>query len=422
MKYFQKTYDSGLRLIFEKNDRPITAVSIMFFVGSQNENVKEEGYAHFIEHMIFKSSEHFETEQAMDKLALLGADYNAYTSKTVTRFVFKCLKENFKETFELYSDLIIRPKFRQDELDKEREVIIEEMKKCQDDPVEVMYETAVANFYNGLSYAHDALGREENILGVSREELLEFKNRFYKANNCIISVTGNIDFEDLEKIVSNAFAKHIKGNGKPYQVDFSLLSPNIKERYKVVKRNDEQANVCITIKAENYLSDKKYIADIYTSILGNTQNSRLFKQIRENMGLVYSIYAMCDVSARLGDIAIIFGTRPKNVKKALAEIRKIIEDIAKNGVTEQEILYAKNWKKSCICYSSESSSEIADLNASMLHYHNKPITQNERIALYNKVTKEDVDAYAKQISLENAFAVVAVGKELDETDVDVFRQ
>ena len=167
MKHFQKTYDNGLRLVLEKNDRPITAVNIMFFVGSQNEEKNEEGYAHFIEHMIFKASENYSTDESMDKFAMLGADYNAYTSKTVTRFVFKCINENFEEMVKVYSDLILKSKFNQDELDKEREVIVEEMKKCQDDPVEIMYEEAVNNFYFGDKYAHDALGTEENILNVT---------------------------------------------------------------------------------------------------------------------------------------------------------------------------------------------------------------------------------------------------------------
>lgn len=422
MKYFQKTYDNGLRLILEKNDRPVTAACIMFFVGSQNETKSEEGYAHFIEHMAFKSSEKFSTEEAMDKLTMLGADYNAFTSKTVTRYVFKCLAENFEETFELYSDLVLRSKFDKNELDKERDVIIEEMKKYQDDPVELMYEKAVENFYEGTTYAHDALGNEKVVGNATREKLLAFKNRFYNAHNCIISVTGNIDFDKLDKIVTRYFANTISGDGKPYEVDFSLLKPNIKNNYKIITRNDEQANVCISVKSVSYASDKKYIADIYASILGNSQNSRLFKRIREDLGLVYTIYAINEIGARVGEIDIVFGTRPKNVKKALFEIRAIIEKLASDGVSDDEVQRAINLKKSCTLYALESSSEIADINASMVHYHGKPLSQAERMKNYDKVTAKDINEFARQIANESSFAVVAVGNGLKSDDLEVFRQ
>ena len=420
MKYFQKTYDNGLRLILEKNDRPITAVNIMFFVGSQNEEKDEEGYAHFIEHMTFKSSENYSTDESMDKFAMLGADYNAYTSKTVTRFVFKCINENFEELFKVYSDLILRSKFNQDELDKERQVIVEEMKRSQDDPIEIMYEDAVNNFYYGNKYAHDALGTEENILSATKEKLLNFKNKFYRANNCVISVIGNISLEKLDEIVSRYFADYFNEKSEPYKVDFSQIEPNIKENYKIITRDDKQANVCIMLKAPNYASEQKYIADIYASILGNTQNSKLFKRIREELGLVYNIYASCEVGARIGEIVIAFGTRPSNVKKALAEIRKIINELAEEGITENELEYAKTWKKSITLYSEESSSRIADLNASMVHYHGKPLSAKERMEGYDKIKVQDVFDFAKQVANEKQFAVVAIGKGIKKNDLKEF--
>lgn len=421
MKHFQKTYDNGLRLILEKNDRPITAVNIMFFVGSQNEEKHEEGYAHFIEHMIFKSSENYSTNESMDKFAMLGADYNAYTSKTVTRFVFKCINENFEEMFRVYSDLILKSKFQQDELDKEREVVVEEMKKCQDDPVEIMYEEAVDNFYFGNKYAHDALGTEENILNVTREQLLSFKNKYYRADNCIISVVGNIDFDKLDKIVSKWFSNNFKENREPYKVDFSRIEPNIKDNYKIITRDDKQANVCILIKAPNYASEQKYIADIYASILGNTQNSKLFKKIREELGLVYHIYASCEVGARIGEVVIVFGTRPKNVKKAICEIKNILNELAEKGITEEELEYAKIWKKSITLYSEENSSQIASLNASMVHYHDRPLSSKERMEHYDKIKTKDVCEFAKQIANEEKFAVVAVGSDLKLSDLKSFK-
>ena len=202
-----KTYENGLRLIFEKNEKNVVATSICFNVGSQNESKNEEGFSHFIEHMIFKGTKILSAFDIMDKLTFLGADFNAYTSKLATKFVFKCLDENFEKCFEIYSDMLINAEFNEEELNKERQVIIEEMKRCDDEPTEVMYRRAMENFFYGHSYAHDELGREELIESVTRQQLLDYKNKYYKAENCVISIVGNLDFDFVETVVQKNFSQ-----------------------------------------------------------------------------------------------------------------------------------------------------------------------------------------------------------------------
>lgn len=420
MKIYTKTYENGLRLILEKNNKNVIASNILFFVGSQNENESQQGYSHFIEHLVFKSSEKNSTEEIMDKLTLYGADFNAYTSKTVTRFIFKCIAENFEPCFEIYSDMLLHPKFLPEEMDKERNVVIEEMKKYEDDPSEVMFQRAVSNYFDGTSLSHDILGTEEIISNVTRDELLAYKSQFYKAENSIISVAGNIEFEELDRIVTKYFASDFNYKASPKLVDFSPLSINIKEKYNIVARDDSQANVCVVIKSVPYSSKQKYIASLYTSILGNSQNSRLYKTIREELGLVYTIYAYQDTQARVGEIVIAFGTRPKNVQMAIFEIRRIIDELAENGVTEDELLRAKNWKKSCIEFSSETNQDLAEANGSFILFEGKHIGVGARKSKYDKVKVEDVNKFAKKIAKETIFNVVGVGKNLNIEDLKQF--
>lgn len=415
-----KTYKNGLRLCHEKNDKNVIAINILFNVGSQNESENEQGYSHFIEHLLFKSSEKYSTIDIMDKLSYYGADFNAYTSRTVTRYIFKCLKENFEPCFEIYSDMILNPKFDPDEIDKERNVVVEEMKKCDDDPVEVLYRTVMENYYYGNSYAHDELGTEKNIMTVSKEQLLEYKNKHYTANNCIVSVAGNIEFDELDKIIEKYFVSNFKSAGEPYSLKKQEIVPNIKEKYAIVERDDNQANVCIHIASVPSFSDKKYIADVYTSILGNSQNSRLYKIIREELGLVYTVYAFADNVSVTGGIFIMLGTRPKNVKKAVSEIKKIILDFAKNGATEEELERVKNLKKSVIEFNGETNSDTAEANGSMLHLHGNCKTIEERKQNYSAVTISAVNEFAKVIANEDRFNVVAVGKNLNINDLKQF--
>ena len=415
-----KTYENGLRLCHEKNEKNVVAVNILFNVGSCNENENEQGYSHFIEHLMFKSSEKYSTLEIMDKLSYYGADFNAYTSRTVTRYIFKCLKENFEPCFEIYSNMLIHPKFEESEMDKERGVVIEEMKKCDDDPVEVLYRTVMQNYYNGNSYAHDELGTEEIISNVSRKELLEYKNKHYTADNCVISVAGNIEFNELDKIVEKYFVSEFDGKSEPYKVSSSEIVPNILNKYDVVIRDDNQVNVCVHIKSLTALDENKYISDIYTSILGNSQNSRLYKIIREELGLVYTVYAFSDMVSVTGGIFIILGTRPKNVKKAIFEIKRIIAELAEKGVTDEELERVKNLKKSLIEFGSETNSDIAESNGSMIHLFERCKTIDERKQKIDSVTTAQVNDFAKVIANEDVFNIVAVGKGVDINDLKQF--
>lgn len=417
MTNFNKTFKNGLRVFLQQNEKEVVAISILFFVGSQNEQKHQQGYSHFIEHLNFKSSEKFSTEEIMDKLTLYGADYNAYTSRSVTRYTFKCLKENFEKCFEIYADMLVHAKFETGEVDKERGVVVEEMKKCADDPVQVLYERVLKNYYGEHPFAHDELGTEDIIMNVSREELLEYKAKYYRPENCIISVAGNIDFDNLCEIIDKYFSSNFDYESKHYLVNFDRFDIALDKKYDIVERNDNQANVCVHIKSVQSCDPEKAVADIYTSILGNSQNSRLFKLIREELGLVYTIYAFNDAGANTGNIFIIFGTRPKNVKKAVKEIKKVIVNMAENGITEAELERALNWKKSCIAYSSETNADVAEINATYAHLYGKTFSLEERVKLYDAVTIDAVNSFAKRIASEEIFNVVAVGKNVEIEDI-----
>ena len=415
-----KIYKNGLRLVFEKNEKSVVSANIMFNVGSQNEQKHQEGFSHFIEHLIFKGTKEINAVEIMDKLTFLGADFNAFTSKTMTKFVFKCLAENFEKCFEIYTDILLNAEFEQTELDRERQVVIEEMKRCDDEPTEILYKRVMDNYFAGLTYSHDELGDEKLIETVSREELLEFKNKYYRAENCVISVVGNIDFDKLDKMVERYFSSHFDYDHEPNKVDKEPYEINIAKTYDIVQRDDNQANVCLMFKSVSSVQEEKYVSDLYSSILGNSQNSRLFKIIREKLGLVYTIYSYNEICPKAGELVIVFGTRPKNVKKAMLEIKKAILDFAENGASEEELVRAKNWKKSCVSFGMETNSNLAEINGTIFNLYNKAFDKEERLKKTERVTLDEVNNFAKRIASEKEFAIVAVGKDLNIEDLKVF--
>ncbi len=416
----QKTYDNGLRLVLEKNEKNVIGLNILFFVGSQNESKEKEGYSHFIEHLVFKGTEKRTAEQLADELTMLGADYNAYTSRTVTRFTFKCLAENFEKCFEIYSDMLLNPSFRESDIDKERNVVIEEMKRMQDDPTEILYNRVMTNYFVDNQYAHDELGTEEIIKKVTQKQLFEYKNQYYLPQNCVISVVGNIDFDALDAIVKKYFVFQNSPKCKPTEVNFEKFDIKNIKKYDIVKREDNQANICVHIKSITCESPLRSVSDIYTSVLGNMQNSRLYKRIREELGLVYSIYAFSVCGSRTGEIFIIFGTRSQNVQKAIVEIKNIIKKLAEEGISEAELVMAKNLKKSAMEYSAETNSELAEIYGTYVHLFGKVKPIEQRIEEINQVTVNQVNDFAKMIGSEKDFNVVAVGKKIKLKDIENF--
>lgn len=417
-----KTYENGLRLVLSKNNKNVIGVNILFNVGSQNETDKELGFSHFIEHLVFKGTKKRTAEQLSDELTMLGADFNACTSRTTTRFTFKCLAENFEKCFEIYSDMLANAEFREDDINKERNVVIEEMKRVHDDPVEVLYERVMENYFSGLSYAHDELGTEEIIKNVTRDELLFYKQRFYIPKNCIISVAGNISLENLEQVVEKYFVFGDSEKSTPYQISFEKFKININKKYDVVKRNDNQANVCIHIKGITRESDVRQIAEIYTCILANSQNSRLYKKIREELGLVYSIYGFMHMGSQTGELFIFFGTRPENVELAMTEIRNEISKLADSGVTELELEMAKNLRKSNLEFMTETNSDIAELIGTELNFFGEIEPFDKKLKKLDKVSKEQVQEFAKVIFNESQFNVVAVGKNFSKSNLLKFSE
>lgn len=422
MKIYTKTYKNGLRLILEKNNKNVIASNILFNVGSCCESAKEEGFSHLIEHLVFKSSKKFSTEEIMDKLSFYGADFNAYTSKNLTRFIFKCLKENFESCFEIYSDMLINSKFLEEEIDRERGVVVEEIKKYEDDPVEVMLQRVAKEYFSETALAHDVLGNEEIISFATREQLLNYKKKYYTAQNAIISIAGNIDFDELDKIVSKYFASEFNYESEPVPTEFSEIEPKIKNKYAVTIRDDSQVNICVHIKGVTYKSKQKYAADLYSLLLGGSSNSYLYKKVREELGLVYTIYSYNENEAKTGELFIIFGTRSKNVKRAIYEINTIINNLAANGVTESELIAAKNLKKSYMEFASETNADTAEVNGSLIHFIGKHKSLNSRKSEYDKVSVSDIQKFASRIANEESFNIVAVGKNIDINDLKQFKQ
>lgn len=415
-----KVLNSGTRLAV-CNMPSFEGVSFKMFVfcGSGNESdPKDYGISHLIEHMFFKGTKKRNAYQIVQEFDKLGIQSNAYTSNNTTCYYTYGTGETLEKSVEIMSDMLFNSLFDEEELAREKLVVCEEIDMYQDRPDAVCEMALLNNFFKGTNFAHDIAGSKESVLNISREQILKYFKKHYSPKNIILSFAGNVTFEKAEELVNKYFEPYFKKQEKfefkPIKYNF-----NIEEKQVTTKKAIKQAQLMIAYKAENRFEEKETLINgLISNMLGGGMSSRLFQEVREKLGLVYSISSYNDV----GDLASVFsislGTSPKKVPLALKTINCVIQDVIKNGFTKEELIQAKNMTISAIKLQSDSPSNMASRIASSLQYKNKIVTKEESIEKCKKITLEEVNQQAKKLFNNQNCIISMVGKN---TEIDLFK-
>ena len=344
MKYNKEliTFKNGLRLVFVPTPDMYTArIRITFSVGSEDEK-DEYGMAHLLEHEFFKGTSKYNQKERSEQFSRLAAEPNASTSAEFTTFKARFPLPAFKKVVELFSDMIFDSVFDEKELESEKNVVIEEIKMHEDRPSHLVFDELIAGRFKGSGLGNRIAGREELLRSITREQLIEFKNKHYNAKNCIICVVGDYKkkevIEEIDKHFISLFDKTATGKEV-----VKVHAPYIKPKNEVikVKKDIQQANIIVAFSSPSLAHIDRSKLYLMSYILGGTMNSRLFDKIRNQLSLCYGIYSTILNFANNGVFLIDFSTTNENSMKAINEVFAIIEDIKKNGVTDQEFEEAK---------------------------------------------------------------------------------
>ena len=412
-------FKNKTKLIVEKDDNSkYIAFAIHVGVGAGNENENEFGAAHFLEHLFFKSTKDMSTQQIATYLESLGAKINALTNDVKTVYHFQCLNENFEKCLEMYSKMFLFGVFKKNEIEKEKSVILEELKRALDSPIHVAYMNSFKHLMNKNRFGHDVLGTEETIKNMNKELLLNFRKKHYIPQNVIFSLYGNLDFIEAKKMFEKYFKSFLL-------IDNSLECSNTNEQIiikpsknLIIEEQDRnQAQIYILFKSIKADHPLRYSVHLFQDILGGGMSSRLFVQLRERMGLVYSTWAECYSCKEFGIMGIYIGKSPKNVKVALNNVKKILKKLATDGITKDELVKAKNNLKSAKVYSLDSKMQIAKLNAIKYNIFNYIPSLEEEFKKIDEVTIEDVNSAAKMLYNEKNFVVSIVGKGINKETI-----
>jgi len=409
------TLNNGLRIVAEKIDY-VKSVSfgIWVKVGSTNENDNTNGMSHFIEHMLFKGTKNRSANQIAEDTDNIGGQMNAFTSKDCTCFYIKVLDENLDAAVDILSDMFFNSTFEEEEIEKEISVVIEEVKMYEDSPEDVVHDKLSETVFKNSPLAYPILGTIDNLKSYTRERVLEYKEEQYTPERTVISIAGNFDEDYLIKLLEDKFGKWENKQGLS-----EILDSDHNRNIIGVNKELEQLHVCLGTKTIGRHDDLYYPLMIMNNLFGGTMSSRIFQEIREKRGLVYSIYSFTSNYAENGLFGIYAGLAYENLEEAIKTILVEMDKMKEAKITEEEFNRAKQQIKSNFILGLEStSSRMSSIGRRELLY-NEIITPDEIVDKINAVQLEDIIKISKMIFNKENFTVVYTGNLKKHKDLQV---
>ncbi|WP_455042737.1 M16 family metallopeptidase [Leptotrichia buccalis] len=394
--------DTGIEVIFDKLES-ISTCSVGVFVktGSRDESDTEEGISHVLEHMIFKGTptrSYFEISEEID---YLGANVNAHTTKEETVFYINALTQFLGKSVDILFDIVTNSTIDEKELEKEKDVIVEEIKMYKDSPDDLVFETNYADCING-QYGKPIIGTEESVKGFTAKEIRKYYRERYTKDNILIVVSGNFDKDEIIQKINEYFGKLADTKvDRREKIDFSFNAGK-----KTVSKDINQVNICISHKSEDYNSEKKVYTDILSNIIGGSMSSRLFQEIREKNGLAYSVYTYNQYYLSGGLTSTYIGTNLESYEKAIEITLLEFKKLRENGVTEEELQKSKNKYISRISFAMENPRSRMGILGNYYIRKNEILDTEKLKNEVNTVRLEDVNNFARMKYLEENITVL----------------
>ncbi len=391
--YDLTTLPNGLRIITEQMPGiRSAAIGCWVDTGTRDERPNEEGASHFLEHLLFKGSEDMSARHISEALDAVGAQYNAFTSKEYTCYWTRLLDENLGMGLEILGEMLQKPAFRQSEIDSERHVVIEEINMNEDEPDDVVFETFTQLMYASHPLERPILGARESILGMTRDDIDGYWARRYNAGSVVISIVSSFPHEQVVAEVRGQFGDWHSG-----EVDHELTGLTLVSAAKAVHKDTEQAHIVLGGELFARGHDDRWAFEILTHILGSGMSSRLFRTIREERGLAYSVYSFGSPAADVGSWGVYAGTSTKHLDEVLSLINAEIDKMMADGITEEELARAKGGVRGAVALSMEDANSRMMRLGRQLLTGSELLSTGERMERVDAVTCDDVLMVARKV-------------------------
>lgn len=402
-----ETLPNGVRMVTEKIDTVRSAaLGIWVAGGSREESPEESGAAHFIEHMLFKGTEHRSAADIARETDAIGGQMNAFTTKECTCFYGRVLDNHLPQALDILWDMVYHSSFTQEAVETERGVILEEIDMYEDTPDDLCAEKLFAAVFDGNSLARPILGRQETLEPMTGDFLRDFHRRHYRADNTVVALTGSFTEEVLEDI-RRRFSQ--LENGEVPVVEEAVYTPAFVATAKPIEQN----HLLLAFPGYSYHSPRRFALQLLSAILGGGVSSRLFQQVREQQGLCYSIYSYGAGHNDTGVYCIYTALNRDTEGKALETIRRVVAEFKENGPTTEELERAREQSKANVVMGLESTQARMSHAGRSLLFMDEILSPEEIIAAYDAVTREDVMALAAEIFQWDKVSLSAVGQVRD---------
>jgi len=392
----------------------VRSVSLGFGIGggSRVEHGPENGISHFIEHMVFKGTRQRSAEDIARSVDSVGGGLDAFTSKELVSFNAKVLDEHLPLALDILADLVLNPLFREADIEKEKSVILEEIKMEADQPEFVLHEAFISNFWKGHSLGKPILGTKETVKKFGQEMLCDYYNRVYSPGNILITAAGNLNHDVIVKLVRDKFESMQTRAALPLDTTPRPHAPIILRK----KESLEQVHIALGVPAYALAHELRFPLYVLNTVLGGGMSSRLFQNIREKQGLAYAVYSELNLFSDTGCFTIYAGTAIETAKQVVESVIKELRQLKNDLIGEDELRRAKDHLKGSLMLSLESTSSRMSNLARQELYFDRFMSLDEMIDSIEAVTREQVQSIAHEFFQTQNIALAMLGR-LSETSV-----
>jgi predicted Zn-dependent peptidase len=402
----QAVLPNGLVVITEPMEH-VHSVSVGIWLrsGSRREPAALNGISHFIEHMVFKGTTRRSAEDIAREVDSVGGMLDAFTSKEMVCFNTRVLDEHLPKAFDVLSDMVLDPKFAEDEIDREKSVILEEIRMTQDNPEDLVHELFTQNFWAPHALGKPILGTPETVSSFSRKSLCAWFDEWYAPNNMVITAAGHLSHAQLVDLVESRFSKRAASGA-------SAIDPKPKHAPHVTLRTKselEQVHLCLGVPALPMTDQRRFGVAVLNNVLGGGMSSRLFQNIRERQGLAYSIFSELSSYRDTGTLSVYAGTSLETASQLVSSVLDEFRRMRDEPLTSDELRRAKDHLKGATLLALEGSGQRMNSLARYHMYFNRHFTAQDLIALLESVTIDDVRQLAQEFFQPGRMAASVVG-------------
>ena len=406
MSRIQKTtLKSGVRVITEEMiEAESSSIGIWVKTGSRDEPAHLNGMSHFIEHMLFKGTERRSAHDISREIESVGGVLNAFTSREYTCFYAKVLNKDIPRAVDILTDLVMNSVFSKKELEKERKVIVQEIKMVEDTPDDLIHDLYAESFYKAHPLGRPILGSIDTIGSFDRKKVVDYFHGRYVRDNVFITAAGGVKHARLVRLLKSAF-----GNVNGGAAGDNVKAPDASSGVFLFEKDLGQVHLCLGVPAPAQSDPRRYRTYLLNTILGSGMSSRLFQRIREKGGLVYSVYSYLNLFRDSGSLVVYAGTSEENFSKVVRLILREFKNIRKD-LTALEVAEAKSHLKGSILLSLETSDNRMAKLAKDEIYYKKSVPVREIVREIDRVRPRDVKALASRLLTPEKATLTALGK------------